>query len=506
MSYYSARDHRGNLTLDADVVVVGSGASGAVTAFELASAGQRVVVLEEGPRVSAADHGAMRASESLRHVWRDGGLTVAMGIGPSPSINVTMGRVVGGSSFITGGVCFRIPDRVMQEWSTDLGLAAYNAKEMEACFEQVEKRMSIREVPTSMRSEAINRFAAGHLKSFDEPVKSIRRNTDGCGGCGRCNFGCPRQAKRSVDLSYLPDAVRHGADVWSHCLVERLTIKGGRAIGVEGRLLNRPGARRGSKLRVHAKRVVVACGAWHTPVLLQRSGVGKRSGQVGRNLTLHPGFRMLARFDHQVRGWAGALQSVWTDTMEDDGISAMALFIPVSVVAATLPGLGAQHAAAAKEAAQIGIFGGIIHDDGGGQIRPGPGREPIVTYRMSRRDRDRIPKVMKLLGESYFAGGATHVFPPILGLRKGMTADEFRRFDFGRINPRNFEVSSQHPLGSARMGVNPSSSVVNADGQVWEVEDLYVVDGSILPTSLGVNPQQSIMSVATRIAWRMREP
>ena len=91
MTYLSGRDHRGALIVDADVVVVGSGASGAVVATELAEAGQRVIVLEEGARVPQAEYGKMRVSESLRHIWRDGGMTVAVPLGDSPAINVTMG-------------------------------------------------------------------------------------------------------------------------------------------------------------------------------------------------------------------------------------------------------------------------------------------------------------------------------------------------------------------------------------------------------------------------------
>jgi len=503
VSYHSARDRRGSLTLDADVVVVGSGASGAVVATELAEAGQRVVVLEEGPRVRAKDHGAMRASESLRHVWRDGGMSVAVGVAGSPSINVTMGRVVGGSSMVTGGVCFRIPERVMDAWVREHGLLDYTPAEMEPCFEHVERHLHVETVPESMRSRGVRLYAEGHQAYAGAPIRPLKRNTKGCGGCGRCNFGCPKQAKMSVDLSYLPRAVERGAEVWSHCLVEKVRLKRGRAVGVTGRVLNRPGGQPGDRLTVHAKRVVIACGAWHTPLLLMRSGV--RSRHVGKHLTLHPGFRMMARFDEPVHGWKGSLQSAYTDHFEDEGVTAMALFIPPGVVAATLPGVGSHHLRNARDVPHMAMFGGIIHDDGGGTVRRGPGREPFVTYRMSAKDKATIPAILRTLAEPFFAAGATHVFPPILGLEKGYDADEWRKLDLTGIPPRAFEVSSQHPLGSARMGADPKRGVVDADGRVFGTEELYVVDGAALPTSLGVNPQQSIMSVATRMAWRMRE-
>ncbi|MFW6023236.1 MAG: FAD-dependent oxidoreductase [Myxococcota bacterium] len=501
--YHSARDHQGPLELDADVVVVGSGAGGSVVATELALTGQRVVVLEEGPKVSPADYARMRPSESMRHIWRDGGMTMALGVGDTPSINVTMGRCVGGSSVLTGAVCFRIPDEILREWSDDYGLAGYTPKEMEPFADHVERNIHVEEVPPDMRSRGTQLFAEGAAKRGVE-LKPLRRNTMGCQGCGRCNFGCPHEAKMSVDQSYLPRAVAAGTEVWSHCRVERIRVKGRRAVGVTGRVLNRPGGKPGDTLTVHARRVVVACGAWNAPLLLRRSGIGGH-GHVGRHLTVHPAFRGLARFDEPVRGWQGALQSAYTDAFEKEGITMVGLFVPVGVLGATMPGVGVEHTRAAAHIDQLAIFGGMIHDQGGGRVHRVPGRhDPLVTYRMAKEDRAAIPRVVRLLAEIFAAAGAKEIFLPVLGMRS-VTPDDLARIDLERIPGSRFECSSQHPLGTCRMGTSPEQSVVDANGKCWEVDELYVADGSVLPTSLGVNPQLSIMTVATRIAWHMRD-
>ncbi len=509
MTYESARDHRGPLTLETDVVVVGSGASGAVVATELAEAGQRVIVLEEGPRIPQSEYGKMRVSESLRHMWRDGGMSVALPIGDSPTINVTMGKVVGGSSVITGGVCFRLPGRILHEWRKNHGLPEYTEASMEGPTAAVEKHCHVEEVPASMRSRATALFDKG-ARERGFALENLRRNTKDCQGCGRCNFGCPEGAKLSVDLSYLPRAVKAGAVVYSHCLVEKVRHKGGRAIGVEGRILNRPGGKSGDRLLVHAKRVVIACSAWYTPLILMRSGVGRRgigsgSGVLGRRMTLHPGFRMMARFDEEVRGWQGAMQSAFSEAFEAQGVTLVSVFVPPSVVGATMPGIGADHYRRAKALPNVAMFGGMIHDEGGGTVRRGPGREPIVTYKLARQDRPKVSAIVRALGETYLAAGAKELFPPVLGLSGGVDADAFRRLDIEHMPMRRFEVSSQHPLGTARMGREKRHAVVDADGRAFDLDELYVVDGSILPTSLGVNPQLSIMSIATRLAWRMRE-
>ena len=497
------REHQGDLTLDADVVIVGSGASGAVVAYELAAAGLDVVVLEEGPHVPAERYAKMRPSESIRHMWRDAGMGFAIGMGDTPTVNVTMGRTIGGSSVLTGGVCFRIPDSVLDVWSRVHGLREMTPEKMEPYFRSVEEAIHVEDVPVAMRSRSTALFAEGASKLGFE-MKSMRRNTKGCNGCGRCNFGCPHGAKMSVDVSYLPRAIAAGARVYSDCLVERILSKGDHAVGVAGALLDGPRARRRGALEVRARRVVIAAGSYHSPLLLQRAGVGRASGQVGRNLTLHPAFRVMARFDDPVRGWKGALQSAWSDHYEHERITMTGLFVPPGVVAATMPGIGVEHTRRAAQIPHIALFGGLIHDDGGGYVRRGIGREPIVTYRMSREDRAAVPVVWRRMAEIFLAAGAREIFLPILG-EHGIGADRLRTMDLDHIPPTRIECASQHPLGTCRMGASPEHSVVNPDGEAWDLRELWVADGSVLPTSLGVNPQLSIMSMATRIAWKMRE-
>lgn len=497
-----APDASGDLNLDCDVVVVGSGAGGAVVAAELAEAGQRVVILEEGAHVPAETYARMRPSETLRHLFRDGGMTFAIGLGMTPMINVTMGKCVGGSSVLTGGVCFRIPGSVLHDWSTRLGLDGLTERAMEPCFESVERALSVEEVPVTMRSRSTVLFGEGAAKLGHE-MKPLRRNTSGCTGCGRCNFGCPHGAKLSVDVTYVPRALRAGARLYPGVFVERVFRKGDRAGGVIGHFVGGAAQKPGGRVRVRARRVVVAAGSYASPLLLARSGVGRRSGQVGKNLTLHPAFRVMARFDESVRGWHGALQSAYFDAFEKERITLVGLFVPPGILAATMPGVGSEHTRRAASIPNLSVFGGMIHDQAGGQVGTLFGR-PYLSYRMAAADRAAVPKLLRVMAEIYFAAGAKEVFLPVLGW-DAIDADDLRSIDWARLPLRMLECSSQHPLGTCRMGSHPGRGVVDAYGASWELRGLYVADGSVVPTSLGVNPQLSIMSLATRIAWKMRE-
>jgi choline dehydrogenase-like flavoprotein len=497
------RHHGGDLRIDADVVVVGTGSAGAVVGALLAEAGQEVVFVEEGGHCPPEVYSKFRPSQTLRELWRDAALSILYPLGDTPAINLMMGRCVGGSSVLTGGVCFRTPEWVLEDWRRAHRLEDLSPQQMDAVFREVEEAIHVEEVPMAMRSRSTALYDAGAALR-GHPLKPTRRNTRGCGGCGKCNFGCPHGAKLSVDLTYLPRALKAGARIYADCLVDRVETRGARAVGISGRVLNGAGGRRGGRLAVQARRVIVAAGACHSPLVLMKSGVGRDSGQVGRNLTLHPSFRVMARFDRPVNGWSGALQSAYSDAFEHQGFTLMSIFAPPGVLAGTMPGVGEEHARRARDLPYMAMFGGLIHDENSGSIHRALGREPFVAYRMSRNDRRKVDRLLRTVVEDFFAAGAREVHLPVLG-QQPLTADQFRSFNLERVSARRFECASQHPLGTCRMGVRPGNSVVDPDGQSWEVKELFVVDGSVLPTSLGVNPQLTVMAMATRLAWKLRE-
>jgi choline dehydrogenase-like flavoprotein len=503
MTVHSGRLYGSPLELECDTVVVGSGSGGAPVAATLAEAGERVIVLEEGPNIPGDAHGKLRQSESVRHAWRDGAMTLAVGLGDSPSINVTAGRMVGGSSALTGGVCFRAPEHVLDEWAKELAIDDLGPKPMQRWFDQVAEDIHIEDVPESLRSKSTKLFAQGGEKlgiRFD----SMQRNTLGCNGCGRCNFGCPHGAKLSVDKTYLPRAVAAGAKIFSDVLVEKIHFRGDEATSISGSLLDGPHGAPNTAVRIVCKRVVLAAGAMYTPQILARSGLGRRSGALGKNLTLHPSFRVIGRFDDPVRGWEGALQSAYTKHFEHDGMVFNSVFVPNGILAATMPGFGKSHAKLRQNVGHLAMFGVMIHDDGGGAVWNVPfRREPLMTYRMTKRDRPKVAIALERMAEIFFAAGAREVFLPVFGL-DSVTPDKLASLDLDRVHGRKLECSSQHPLGTCHMGSSPDHSVVDGNGKVWDTRNVYVADGSILPTSLGVNPQWTIMAMALRVAWRLK--
>lgn len=483
-----------------DVVIVGSGAGGAVVARELARDGRSVLVLEEGGHYSPQEYGALPPSQSFRRLAREAGMSVALGVGDTPLISLLAGKCVGGSSVLTGAVCFRIPNEVLHTWSTDLGLTRMTPDGVEDYFSEVEQICHVETVPHHMRSRGTELFVQG-AASLGIEMKSMRRNTNGCRGAARCNFGCPNGAKMSVDQSFLPEAVHNGATIVSDALVQRIEITGGKARGVRGRFLDGITGEPGVPFEIRAKVVVVACGSMHTPILLRRSGLD--SVHIGRHLTLHPGVRIGALFDEAVDGWDGALQSVYSDHYLSEGIWLNGVYTAVNVLAAAFPGIGREHRRLVKNIPNLAFFGGMVHDDGGGQVRRWLSREPLVTYKMIRRDKDRLLKTIQILGKMAFGAGAREVLLPIFGMGTIKTAKELDFLTPGagnKLAASRIECMAFHPLGSAKMSTVREAGVVKPTGETWDVDNLFVIDGSILPTSIGVNSQLPIMGVSMMLA------
>jgi choline dehydrogenase-like flavoprotein len=504
-AYVHGRDLASGFDEGCDAVVVGSGAGGSVVAALLAERGLRVIVLEEGPHYRPADYQRFTPYQSVRRLFREAGMLTAFGIGQTPIIAITLGRAVGGSSLLTGGVCFRIPSEVHHRWVHDLGLDDLSERALEEAYEDVERRLAVREVPEDMRSLATKKFVTGAERLGIE-MHPLRRNTgEDCEGNGRCNFTCPAGAKRSVDVAYLPDAVRGGARVVSDALVEKVLVENGRAAGVSGRLLGGPLGRPSERFTVRAPIVVAACGTLHTPLLLFAAGLGQRNHVLGRNVTLHPAVRIVARFDDRVNGWDGSLQSVYSDHYATEGIKLVGVYSAPNVLAAGFPGVGPAFRKRVRELPYCGVFGGMIHDEGGGTVRPGPSREPLLTYEMAPLDLARLRRSITILCELAMASGAREVHTSVFGFPPITSMDQAIAMERASYDARRIECMAFHPLGSARASNDRRRGIVDASGECFDLPGLFVADGSILPTSIGVNSQVPIMSIATRIGWRIGE-
>ncbi|MFN2464180.1 MAG: GMC family oxidoreductase N-terminal domain-containing protein [Candidatus Dormibacteria bacterium] len=487
-------------TDEADVVIVGTGAGGAVAAYELAEAGLSVILVEEGRAYSREDFDGRPLLDRLDSAYRDNGLTFTTG---NVTISLPMGKAVGGTTVVNSGTCFRAPEWVLDSW-TRMGVRDTDAAAMEPFFAQAEGILNVTPVPDDVlgNNGAVLRDGALALGWKGGPIP---RNIRGCHGSGQCAFGCPRDAKQSMQLSYLPMAVRRGARIFSGCRVERVRTDGVRATGVSVRILDEVGGATGT-MEIRARAVVVAAGAVYTPLLLAQSGLGGVSRQLGRNLRIHPGAGALALFDRDLHAWRGTMQSYAVDEkLQSDGIIIEATMPPpgISYSAGALPFVGEQLVRHVEKYPRMAAVGMMVSDHGSGRVFRRPDGRPFMLYNLGRNEALRLAQATMMAGELYFAAGATEFYPVIHGIPVVRSMDELRRIDPTRVRAGDLKLSAYHPMGTARMGEDPARAVVDSQGKSFACEGLYICDASLLPTSTAVNPQLTIMATAHRIGRRL---
>lgn len=483
------REVTSDLDITCEVVVVGTGAGGAAAAYELARRGRAVLLVEGGHYASRADFRG-RASEASKRMYLGLGTTIAVGNVAAP---VLAGRGVGGSTTINSGTCYRAPEETLARWGERYGLRGLSAEGLAPYYERVEAMLGVEEARREHLGGSARVVARG-ADLLQLSHKPLRRNAPGCDGQGVCCFGCPTGAKRSTDVSYVPEALKRGAQLVTGASVTRVVTEGGRARGVVARLAS------GRTLNVRAEAVVVAGGALLTPLLLARSGLCTHSGWLGRNLSIHPATKVMALFDEVIDMSRGIPQSYTIDEYAKDGLMFEGASTPLDVTAVALPWVGERFMEVMARYPNIATFGFMIRDKSRGSVRAGPGGAPLIFYDMNREDLARMQRGIEILSEVFLRAGAKRVMPMVAGCEEIEGEAGLAALKRMRVAPGDFEVSAYHPLGTCRMGTDPSRSCVGPDGEAHDVAGLFVADGSAIPSSLGVNPQMTIMAVALRTA------
>jgi len=478
-----------------DAVIIGSGAGGAVAATYLAEAGLSVIVLEEGEHVTAADfEGPMFGR--LQRFCRDNGTTQVLG---NPPIPLPLGKVVGGTTVVNSGTCFRAPDRVLDRWAGEFGVEGARLDELGGHYAPLEDFLNVRPVPWELLGP--NGMAAHRgAVALGYSGGPLLRNIADCHGCGQCAFGCPTNAKQAMHISYLPKAQRAGAQVFSRCRVDRIEVEGGTARGVSASLLSSAGRKQGTA-RIFGDHVLVCAGAIQSPALLHKSGIPDPSGQTGRNLRIHPATGVGGMFTDEIYNWKGTLQSYYIDQFFDSHelMFEATTTIP-SIGAGSLPGIGRQAIEEMTNFPNLATLGFYVSDTSKGRVRVLPGGRVVPTYRLNALDARRMVMGLSVAAEVLLEAGAQRVLPGIPGLDWISARADLEQLRERHVKPHHLKLTAFHPMGTVRMGADPAHAVVDSFGRHHAVDRLWVGDASTFPSCVGVNPQMTIMAFAKRTA------
>jgi choline dehydrogenase-like flavoprotein len=480
------------LDLECDVVVVGTGAGGAPLARELARGGLAVVMLEEGRFFGRRDFNG-RPLPMLEAMYRNAGMTLALG---GTAIPVPVGKTVGGTTTINAGTALRAPRAVLDGWR-DLHGVDVHADVLAPYYQAVELELGVGPSSAAALGQPAVVVARG-ADALGWSHHALPRNAPGCDGQGLCVFGCPTEAKRSTNVSFVPSALAAGAQLVTGVKVEELMVESDAAKGVVGHAVRADG--RSVSVRVRAKAVVLSCGALHTPALLLKQGLANSSGELGRNLSIHPASNAFGLFDERIDGHRAVPQGYAVDEFAGEGIMFEGATAPPELMAASLQTFGPGFVSVMERYRHVLGFGFMIKDSTRGRVRAGPGGAPLVHYTMNAADTAQLSRAMALLCRLMFAAGAREVFPVAMGFEHLTSVAQVDALARARLPARAFDLSAYHPLGTARMGKDPAHSVVSSTHETHDVLNLFVVDGSSIPSSLGVNPQLTIMALSLRAA------
>ncbi|UZK04652.1 GMC family oxidoreductase [Venatoribacter cucullus] len=496
--------------LEADVIIIGTGAGGGTTAEILANAGLKVLMLEEGPLKSSDDF-RMDEREAYRDLYQES----AGRMSKDGAMSILQGRCVGGTTVINWTSSFRTPEPTLQHWASEFGVQGMSSAEMTPWFEKMEQRLSVApwQIPANPNNAVLSRGAT----SLGIDWQTIPRNVSACWNLGYCGTGCPTNAKQSMLVTTIPAALQQGSELVYSARAERLIMEGRKVLGVDITALNDDYQPSGSRLIAKAPHVIMACGAINGPALLLRSKAPDPHKRIGKRTFFHPTTFCFAEFDELIDPYYGAPQSIYSDHFQWPSVTGPVgykLEVPPlqpGLTSVLLLGHGHQHFSDIQKLPNLHAMIALLRDgfhphSEGGSIELAGDGTPIIDYVINDYLWDGVRRSWLSMAEIQFAAGAkavrvSHVDSPWFTsweeAKAGINALEFRS--------NAFTAGSAHCMGGLAMGEDQTRCLVDSNGKYHHLDNLYVFDGSVFPTSIGANPQLSIYGMACKQANKLLE-
>ena len=467
-------------------------------------------MLEEGPLKSSDDF-RMDEREAYRDLYQES----AGRMSKDGAMSILQGRCVGGTTVINWTSSFRTPEPTLQHWASEFGVQGMSKDEMAPWFEKMEQRLNVApwQVPANPNNAVLSRGAT----SLGIDWKVIPRNVSACWNLGYCGTGCPTNAKQSMLVTTIPAALQQGSELVYSARAERLIMEGRKVLGVEITALNDDYQPSGSRLVAKAPHVIMACGAINGPALLLRSKAPDPHKRIGKRTFFHPTTFCFAEFDELIDPYYGAPQSIYSDHFQwqsVDGPVGYKLEVPPlqpGLTSVLLLGHGHQHFSDIQKLPNLHAMIALLRDgfhpqSEGGSIELAGDGTPIIDYVINDYLWDGVRRSWLSMAEIQFAAGAkavraSHVDSPWFTsweeAKAGINALEFRS--------NAFTAGSAHCMGGLTMGEDQTRCLVDSNGKYHHLDNLYVFDGSVFPTSIGANPQLSIYGMACKQANKLLE-
>ncbi|MFO0723011.1 MAG: GMC family oxidoreductase [Myxococcota bacterium] len=479
----------------ADVVVVGSGPGGAVAALNLARAGMKTVLLEAGPKVRPEDMSAGAPSFLARYYW-EGGTRLIGGDAQIPSLQ---GRCLGGSSVMNSAIMMRLPEFVKKAWIEEDGLSFLKDDSLEASYARIFETCRVEPTPLAAQGRR-NLLFRDAMASVGMPGAPLTRAVQHCEGSADCILGCPSGRKQSVDRTYVEDAMKAGAAVYTGAMVERILLEQGRAVGVSGRVVDNQSKAGVANFTVRAPRIVLAGGAAQTPALLQFNGL-TAAGTVGSSFFAHIGAGILGFFDEVVDPWVGATQGWGAVSPDIEGLKFESLWAPPSLILLRWGGLGGAFYRDLADIKHATVAGLVYRGKVKGTVRASSTGMPKMKLEVPAQEIETVLRGVRQAVDGLFNIGARGVH---IGISRSKTRidsrDEAHALLEKKYKARDIPMTANHIFGSVPMSMNRRRGSVDDRGKLRGIEGVWIADASLFPSPSAVNPQATVMALSDRVS------
>ncbi len=503
---------------EVDVCIIGTGPGGSAAAYalserykeELGKGDKKIVMLERGG-LYTSDEFSQKEKTLLPALYQN-----PLRFSDDFGIALVKGSLVGGSAVLNDAICFEAPSRVTQDWEVDVGRELREKR----IYRKVRDMIHYKKIPHMAQHKNARMFEKGVETEDLEHFLLNERNTNpriphqpmrpqhqlACVGCGFCHLGCRYNRKQTPLITFVPAAMDNGVRVFKNATVSKVLHSGGAVRGVR---VKRGLGRR--DLIIKAKKVIVSCGAVNSSQLLLRSGVENQ--HLGKHISLHPAPLIFGVFDEKVYpDWGIPMTSAYekyqfpSDDKKvfPDGFGYLIETIanhPIAQAASLPAGKVRARMRQYENTASATV---ILHDQAVGEVKKRHGHITPLTYKLHREDQIKMKHGIKEAARIFLNAGAREVFTSHEKETAYRSLEELERVDIFNedhlpLGPGKILLGSAHSQGGCRMATTGDRGVVDFNGHSHDVENLYVSDGSLFPTSLGVNPQVTIMALATKI-------
>lgn len=498
--------------LQADLCIIGSGAGGSMAAMVAAQSGMKVIVLEAGAFVTP-DMMTQREEDMFPKLfWESGARN-----NTDNNIHIYQGKGIGGSTLHNLNLIRRIPESILQQWFKQRNLKSLNLHDWNNLYTEVEQMLGVSSI-TAENLNANNLLLKQGCEALGWRGGLMKHNRSGCVGSGFCEVGCAFDAKNNACKILIPEAVKAGTEFISQCEVSKILHSNNRVTGVEAYIIDAGRQATKQKIEIKANRVCLSASATGTASIILRSGLPHPEGSVGQTLHIHPAVMVAGKFAHPVKAWQGIPQSyecteflnfeqeVSREENPEIGIEKKAsrlwiitAFAHPMGTSTLLPGYGKRHAELMKQYANLAVFTAMLHDQTCGSIKPKSKLGFEINYRLTPSDSNELRQGIKACAKLMLAAGAQAAIIPTNPVMEITSEMDLKKIDALEITKQSIDLAAVHPMSTVPMGDDKNVSAVDSTGRYLHTEGLWVADGSLFPTSIGVAPQLSVYAMGLHV-------